>query len=125
MATYMVCDGHGNALTDGLQDHNARQVAQRIANRRSDSVWLSAHGSDDAEEFVPEYTARDLVLCRSDKGDGGWSLHAPGTTDQQIAGGESVPLLSGEAEWDSRAGDWSQPDEDDYRAAIAELANKG
>ena len=36
-----------------------------------------------------------LVLCRSDAGDGGWSLHAPGSTDEDIATGEAPSLTSG------------------------------
>ena len=54
MTTYMVCDGNGNALTDGLQDHEAAQVAQRMANSRSESVWLSESDSDGmGKEFRP------------------------------------------------------------------------
>jgi len=39
-----------------------------------------------------------LILCRSDAGDGGWSLHPPGTTDEAIASGDAHILASGEAE---------------------------
>lgn len=35
----------------------------------------------------------DLVLCESADG---WSLHAPGSTDEQIASGDAPPLASGE-----------------------------
>lgn len=62
----------------------------------------------------------DLVLCRSDTGDGGWSLHAPGSTDEQIASGDEPYLASGSAEWGERDG-WSRPNYDDYQAAIKEL----
>ena len=37
-----------------------------------------------------------LILTRSDAGDGGWSLHPPDTTDEQIATGEVLPLLTGD-----------------------------
>ncbi len=58
----------------------------------------------------------DLVLVRSDLGDGGWSLHRPGATDEDIAIGESPPLLSGTA---VRVGDgWSRPDSTDYGVAL-------
>jgi len=40
-------------------------------------------------------TATDLILCRSDMGDGGWSLHAPGSTDVEIAEGDALPLATG------------------------------
>lgn len=63
----------------------------------------------------------DLVLCRSDTGDGGWSLHAPGSTDEQIASGDEPYLVSGPADWDEKTGDWSRPNYDDYQAAIKEL----
>jgi hypothetical protein len=55
MTTYMICDGDGNALTDGVQEHEADRIAQNIANRRGQSVWLSPSDSDDiGTEFEPE-----------------------------------------------------------------------
>ena len=54
MTTYMVCDGHGNALTDGLQEYEAESVAQSIANTLGENVWLSASDSEDMDEFEPE-----------------------------------------------------------------------
>jgi hypothetical protein len=59
-----------------------------------------------------------FVLCRSDAGDGGWSLHAPGSTAEQIADGTARYLTSGPAE-DCRGGEWSRPNEADYAAAEA------
>jgi hypothetical protein len=54
MTTYMICDGDGYALTDGLQEHEARRVAQQKANDRLESVWLSESGSEEeGEEFEP------------------------------------------------------------------------
>jgi hypothetical protein len=58
----------------------------------------------------------DLILTRSDEGDGGWSLHPAGTTDEQIASGEVLPLLTGEAERDDD-GEWSAPTAADYAEA--------
>ena len=53
--TYMVCDGNGNQITDGLQQHEAHRVAKRIANSRGESVWLSENTSPDmGEEIAPE-----------------------------------------------------------------------
>ena len=37
----------------------------------------------------------DFARCESDLGDGGWSLHAPGSTDEEIADGTAVALASG------------------------------
>lgn len=54
MSMYMICDGDGYALTDGVQEHEAARVAQRIANRLGRSVWLSAEGSDESQEVEPE-----------------------------------------------------------------------
>ena len=55
MATYMICDGDGYALTDGLQEHECRRVAQAMADDRGESVWLSENDSDDmGEEFEPK-----------------------------------------------------------------------
>jgi hypothetical protein len=61
-----------------------------------------------------------LVLCRSDMGDGGWSLHAPGSTDEQIASGDAPPLVSGDSEKDDD-GKWVRPNADDYLAAVSAL----
>lgn len=54
------------------------------------------------------YTAADLVLCKSPDG---WSLHAPGSTDEDIATGAAPYLVSGEGE----------PTEADYAEALAKL----
>ena len=59
---------------------------------------------------------RRLVLCRSDQGDGGWSLHPAGTTDEAIADGRAVLLASGTAEWID--GQWDRPDRTDYTKAL-------
>ncbi len=64
-----------------------------------------------------------LVLCRSDAGDGGWSLHAPGSTDEQIANGEAPALLDGDAEWDGDADEWSAPTADDYAEARLRMSD--
>lgn len=62
----------------------------------------------------------DLILCRSDKGDGGWSLHAPWATDEQIAMGEEPPLLCGEAEAIDQ--EWNRPNELDRQMAFNVLS---
>ena len=60
----------------------------------------------------------DLVLCRSDCGDGGWSLHPAGSTDEQIASGDAPVLVSGTAQWGD--GDWDRPNAQDYASARGE-----
>jgi hypothetical protein len=57
-----------------------------------------------------------LILTRSDAGDGGWSLHPPDTTDEQIATGEVLPLLTG----DDAAG----PTSEDYAEAWVECLTR-
>ena len=61
----------------------------------------------------------DLVLCRSDAGDGGWSLHPGDTTDEMIAAGNARILASGDSEWDGAR--WNRPDIGDYGDAILAL----
>lgn len=62
-----------------------------------------------------------LILCRSDEGDGGWSLHQAGSTDEQIANGTAPVLASGTAEWDEELREWDRPDESDYDAAVTRV----
>ena len=46
--TYGIANQDGHPLTDGLQEHEARQVAQTLANERAEAVELCQHdvGSD-------------------------------------------------------------------------------
>jgi hypothetical protein len=60
-------------------------------------------------------TAYQFVLCRSDTGDGGWSLHPPGSTDEEIASGEAMSLLGGPSIMEN--GRWNRPDANDFAAA--------
>jgi hypothetical protein len=58
MIFYVICDEDGHAITDEVQEHEVRQMAQRLANQRSKSVWI--YPSDDdgrtalGEEVEPE-----------------------------------------------------------------------
>lgn len=53
MAT-MIEDGHGNAITQGVASHRARTVAQEIADRRGEPVYLwMDEGEDEPEEIRP------------------------------------------------------------------------
>jgi hypothetical protein len=58
------------------------------------------------ETDMAEMMMDDLVLCQSADG---WSLHAPGSTDEEIASGDAPYLLSGSGE----------PSEADFVAAWA------
>ena len=66
---------------------------------------------------------RNLVLVRSDAGDGGWSLHAPGSSDEQIASGYAPCLVSGTAI--CIGGTWDRPAEADYQLATTRLHSTG
>lgn len=62
----------------------------------------------------------DFILTRSDQGDGGWSLHAPGSTDEDIATGEAAALVTGVSR--KRAGKWMRPNARDYADAVIMMA---
>jgi hypothetical protein len=67
------------------------------------------------------WTSDKLLLVRSDQGDGGWSLHAPWATANQIASGDEPPLPSGTADYTSD-GEWARPDRFDYARAMNVLS---
>lgn len=102
-------------------------AADEIARERGLAGYdLSPRWEDDEREAIlldiPDYavragdeadwTADDLVLCESPDG---WSLHAPGSSDEDIARGDAPYLVSGPGE----------PTEADYAAALRELARCG
>lgn len=66
--------------------------------------------SDNLTMYV-RYAAADLVLCESTDG---WSLHAPGSTDDEIAAGDAPYLVCGDGD----------PTAADYRAALLELSQR-
>lgn len=55
MSTYTVCDGNGNILADGVEEHEAYEIAQRIADRLGETVRLSLAGGGNGggEEIAP------------------------------------------------------------------------
>lgn len=57
---------------------------------------------------MPQFTPDDLVLCESPDG---WSLHAPGSSDDEIAAGDASYLVCGDGE----------PSATDYAAALRVL----
>ena len=89
MANYMICDGNGNAITMGLQEHNARRIAQEIADDRGESVWLSLEGDEggEEEEFEPESDQADAegtdVPCECGEAIGG-SCAWTGPVDETV-----------------------------------------
>jgi hypothetical protein len=86
-------------------------AARRIAAPLGDE-HLAAVNRAERMAAADAAEADDLVLCESDTGDGGWSLHAPGSTDEQIASGDAPYLASGTG---------GAPN---YRAALAELRRR-
>jgi len=53
---YNIDDGFGNRITAGLQAHEARRVAKRIANERGEPVFLYEAGEGEAEAEMEEIT---------------------------------------------------------------------
>lgn len=103
---WFLCDDCATEYREGIKA-NARSPADLTATREKEKEMISADS---------------LVLCRSDRGDGGWSLHAPGSTDEDIANGDAPYLVSGTAEWDEASNTWNRPNYADFIAAIAKLA---
>ena len=64
-------------------------------------------------------TTTAMILVRSDHGDGGWSLHPAGVTDDAIAEGDALTLADGPAE--HVGGGWDRPNAADYIAAETAL----
>lgn len=59
MTTYSIDDGHGNQITAGLQEREARAVATRLANERGESVHLYDAADPQAESVeIDPTTAR-------------------------------------------------------------------
>ncbi len=48
--TYMICDGNGDQLCDGLSEDNARAVAQSWADRLDKSVYILLSNDDESSE---------------------------------------------------------------------------
>lgn len=73
MTTYAIDDAHSQLITTGLAEHDARKVAQRIADRRGESVWLYEEtvGACEAEEIAPtvyqpiDPTTEELAAVRA------------------------------------------------------------
>ncbi len=54
---YMVTNDYGDCLADGLSPHDARKIAQSMATRLKQRVWLSERDEESTiESFVPEKT---------------------------------------------------------------------
>ena len=74
--TYTVCDGHGTALTTGLEAHEAERVAQRMATERRESVWMSGPDIEGDREITPmtQTQRRPCPVCAG-------TAVVPGTRD--------------------------------------------
>lgn len=102
--------------TRGLWSWDATRL---LVGSCADDLQILTRGA-----YAERQSGRRLVLCRSDMGDGGWSLHAPGSSDEAIADGEPDAdyLVSGPAEW--TGADWSRPTQTDYDAAWQVYADR-
>jgi hypothetical protein len=55
---YMLCDGHGNQLCDGLSDENWLKVAKENADRLGITVYVSDSEGEDVDHVTPEDARR-------------------------------------------------------------------
>jgi len=114
------CD-HPTCMTCGDTDcdedgHNT--YGDQEDERLVYSFWCADSGAEEMPlGWEPGVTIDDLVLCRSDAGDGGWSLHAPESTDDEIAEGTTDVILAGDAK-QNEDGSWSRPTRADRERAL-------
>lgn len=94
------------AATADCDWRSARRIAAEMGEEHLEAV-------ERAERLAAAEAASadDLVLCESVAG---WSLHAPGSTDDEIASGDAPYLISGEGE----------PTQTDYASALRELVRR-
>lgn len=107
----------GSEIGDDMLDQMQKSVTDAVNNAWQEGMthdeWVSA-----ALRALRD-AGSDLILVRSDEGNGGWSLHAAGSTDEQIAEGDAHALLTGDAEMVN--GEWNAPTQA-HRAAAALMA---
>ena len=92
--SYIICDGHGNALGDGIQSRIvADRAAQAHADRIGQTVYLSGPDCDD--EPVEPQRARPLDLGyatvsifedRTDPANPGWAFRATFANGREASG---------------------------------------
>lgn len=105
-------------------DDDAQEQLRKSAVDAVNNAWSEGFSHDEwvsAALRLLRGAGSDLVLVRSDAGDGGWSLHAAGSTDEQIARGAAPALLTGEAKMVD--GKWNAPTQA-HRAAAALIARQ-
>ena len=83
---YNIDDGFGNQITVGLQPHQARRVAERIANERGESVFLYKAGEDESEEIAPSKTSKKPSHHHATK-------KSPAQLDREIAEALANPAV--------------------------------
>lgn len=89
-----------------LREATISEVIESIEAGEIDS-GVGAFSVDGRTCYVDDiYGPMDLILVRSEAGNGGWSLHDPRATAEDIRGGNE-PLLSGHGELLSD--EWSEP----------------
>lgn len=72
----------------------ARDIAEKvIGSGHWETSGLRCMTDEQHAAEAAELAADDCVLCKSPDG---WSLHAPGSTDEQIASGEAAVLVCGD-----------------------------
>lgn len=106
-------EARGITGADTVRKSTPRALCDSVAQRAGRK--LSELSSHELARILrgEEATSNELVICESADG---WSLHAPGSTDEQIASGDAPPLADGP--WTD---DRTIPDEA-YEVALDELA---
>lgn len=113
------CEAHVYPEADVLAGDPTHIATYRAATDAL-TVEVQPHTLGKAAMAYIAPDASDLVPCRSADG---WSLHAPGSTDDEIASGDAPPLSSGR--WaDGEDGDSAIP-EAGYADAIYALLRAG
>jgi hypothetical protein len=121
-----------DALDEDIDILNARldtitravaKAASSLRRLRPRDLVCDENGNQETDRWVIEGAGGELVMCRADGG-GGWSFHAPDSTDEAIATGAAEVLISGTAEWDDEVGDWDRPTKTDELEARIALVNE-
>lgn len=94
--------------TPGNQDSG--RVRYIVTTEQPEALEAALDADDDVIQYA-EATEENLVICTSPSG---WSLHAPGSTDREIAEGDAPYLVTGEGE----------PTDADYQRALDVLASR-
>lgn len=103
---YGLDDGDGNQITTGLSPHNAREVAQRMADDRGKTLYLYEDGLSDEDAETQESEAIEpstLAVTISDSGNGfpapGAYVEGDGTLYEVVSCSTHIQTAAGRPNW--------------------------